>query len=319
VNVDASSVSRLLTIPEIAGLAPAQNGKISVVVLPADGFRLQLDQGVTDLGFSVGITGTVILNPEMTDWLGIVPGPARGSPTVRVLHHPALQQADPPPTSRFCGVADTPPQMLGRRPLSYGSPLGRWTRGNLTINVDATRCKGLTPDLVRAVTFDAYSRYEAPSNRFFSFGQGGPDSDIRLQFGGTELDPRLGIPGGAIGVGQKPPEGGVFLDAGTTWTAQLLESVVLHEAGHTLGLSHSTLPSSTMYPVAPNTVSLDPETIEAIQSLYGWLPQVPLADRASTDGPSFAVVSEFAFGGPETDTIFMAWKGSEAIQVYISL
>jgi hypothetical protein len=66
-----------------------------------------------------------------------------------------------------------------------------------------------------------------------------------------------------------------------------------------------------MYPFAPNTITLDPETIEAIQGLYGWLPQVPLADRASTDGPSLAVISGPAFGGTGTQTIFMAWKGSE--------
>jgi hypothetical protein len=218
---------------------------------------------------------------------------------------------------RFCSVPDTSPQMVGIHPQSYGSPLGRWGNGNLTINVNATGCN-LPPNVVNNIVFGAYAQYQAVQP-FFSFTPGGPNSNITVRFGGTNLDPSLGIPGGAIGVGAKPPSGKLSLNAapapgttspGSTWTPQFLLAVVLHEAGHTLGLSHSTLSTSVMYPFAPTLNALDPETIEAIQSLYGWQPQTGLSDRASTHGPSLALVSVPSFSGPSSDTLYMAWKGT---------
>jgi hypothetical protein len=79
----------------------------------------------------------------------------------------------------------------------------------------------------------AFTQYQL-AQPFFSFTSGGPNSNysnITVQFGGTNLDPSLGVPGGAIGVGAKPPSGTLSLNAGTTWTPQLLLAVVLHEAG----------------------------------------------------------------------------------------
>jgi hypothetical protein len=209
---------------------------------------------------------------------------------------------------RFCSVRDTSPEMIGVHPQSYGAPIGRWGNGNLTINVNATGCN-LSANVVNGIVFGAYAQYQAVQP-FFSFSPGGPNSNITVQFGGTNLDPSLGIPGGAIGVGAKPPTGKLSLNASTTWTPQLLLAVVLHEAGHTLGLSHSTLPTSVMYPFAPTLNALDPETIEAIQSLYGWQPQTRLSDRASTAGPSLTLVSQPSFSGPGSQTLYMAWKGT---------
>jgi LGFP repeat len=89
--VDATAVSRLLIVHPIWGLKPSEDGKASVVVLPADNFFLQLDRGVTDLGFSIGTTGSVTPDPGMTDLLE-VDVPAVGGPlTVRVLPHEAFQ------------------------------------------------------------------------------------------------------------------------------------------------------------------------------------------------------------------------------------
>jgi len=211
---------------------------------------------------------------------------------------------------RFCGLPDSPPQTDGAHPLSYGQPIGRWGRGNLTINVNAVGAQGVSPAAISNIVFGAYNQYQA-AQPFFSFSPGGANADIRVQFGGTNLDSRLGTPNGAVGVGGAPPSGNLYLASNFSWTAPILQSVVLHEAGHTLGLGHSTLSTSVMYPVAPSIQVLDPETIEAIQGLYGWTPQISLSDRASSDGPSLAFVNEPAFGGPGISTLYMAWKGTE--------
>ncbi|MDQ6868689.1 MAG: hypothetical protein M3178_09895 [Pseudomonadota bacterium] len=84
VSVDATAVSRFLLVTSIWGAKPAQNGKASIVVLPASIFTLQLDRGITDLVFSVGATGTVTVNPAMTGRLEVVPA---SPPVVRVLAH----------------------------------------------------------------------------------------------------------------------------------------------------------------------------------------------------------------------------------------
>ena len=191
------------------------------------------------------------------------------------------------------------------------SNIGHWDRGNLRINIDAAGCKGVDGPTVQRIIMDAYMQYQNAVPFFFLFTQDGTASDIRVQFGGTELDPRLGVPGETKGIGMKPPDGHLFLDAGTDWDPDHLFAIVLHEAGHTLGLSHSTSPTSIMYPfVRGLPAMLDPETIGAIQRIYGWLPQTPLRDRASTDGPSLALLSEPSFGGPDRQVLFMAWKGS---------
>jgi hypothetical protein len=82
VSVDASAVSRFLLVTTIPGAKPVQNGKTTVVVLPAPGFFLQLDSGMTDLMFSVGAHGEVMLDPTKTGRLELLAG---NPPTIRVL------------------------------------------------------------------------------------------------------------------------------------------------------------------------------------------------------------------------------------------
>jgi hypothetical protein len=82
VSVDATAVSHLLLIQSISGMKPSWNGKATVVVLPADGFTLQLDSGMSDLVFYVGTTGRVTVGPALTGRLEVVEG---GPPIVLVL------------------------------------------------------------------------------------------------------------------------------------------------------------------------------------------------------------------------------------------
>jgi hypothetical protein len=81
VSVDATAVSRFLLVQPI-GAKAVDDGKATIVVLPADGFTLQLDRGITDLVFSVDPTGKVTLGPAMRGRLEVVPA---SPPVVRVL------------------------------------------------------------------------------------------------------------------------------------------------------------------------------------------------------------------------------------------
>jgi hypothetical protein len=87
VRVDSSRVSNTLLLMSVWGLDrdPSTNGKMEAVVLPSDGFQLELDIGVTDLGFVMDVSGNVTLKPGMEGRLEVVPGSAGTPPTVRVL------------------------------------------------------------------------------------------------------------------------------------------------------------------------------------------------------------------------------------------
>jgi hypothetical protein len=70
----------------------------------------------------------------------------------------------------------------------------------------------------------------------------------------------------------EPLAGDMHFDDSESWgvgTGIDLFSVALHEAGHALGLAHSTNPSAVMYPYYRQQTGLTSDDIAAIQSLYG--------------------------------------------------
>jgi len=209
---------------------------------------------------------------------------------------------------RRCGVTD--PSAGGIHITAYGSPGGRWSRGNLTYNVNVNG-SGLSQADVDGVMVNAFQQWRVAAP-FFSFMQVGGNADIQIQFGGMELDNGFGQAGGVAGVGyypESPSQGRLFFNAHEGWTTASLLSVALHEIGHVLGLSHSTSRLALMYPYDMHLVALDVETIRAINGLYGWRPQIPFDDRGSTEGPSLAVAPTVSLVGGNNDQLYMAWRG----------
>src|SRR5579875_2742410 len=64
--------------------------------------------------------------------------------------------------------------------------------------------------------------------------------------------------------------------------------VLLHEVGHVLGLDHSDVPASVMYPQVADKVALAPSDIAAIQALYGPRPEDPFEGPSGNDRPQTA-------------------------------
>lgn len=208
----------------------------------------------------------------------------------------------------FCGTPDRG-GTIG--PRTFGSPGGRWPQGILTFSVNAAGCN-LPAPTVNAIIQQAFALWQGVTT-FFNFTQVASGGNIQLQFGGAALDSRFGSPGGVAGSGAYPPGGTVFLDSAEVWTNGLLLGVALHEIGHALGLAHSNSSSSLMYPFGGGVAVIDAESAGALRALYGWPPQTPLTDRATTDRPALAVAGQATFTS-SSFSLFSAWKGSQGDQ-----
>ncbi|KAK1568056.1 hypothetical protein Q3G72_019988 [Acer saccharum] len=83
-------------------------------------------------------------------------------------------------------------------------------------------------------------------------------------------------PGVTLAHAFPPPDGRLHFDADETWVNGVVEggadvmTVGLHELGHVLGLAHSTVEASIMWPFVPvgATKGLNSDDIQGIQALY---------------------------------------------------
>jgi hypothetical protein len=237
----------------------------------------------------------------------------------------AVEQVIPDiPVGLFCGV-DEPvpagPHPAGShhpgdiRPLTFGPPTGRWTRGNLTVSIDPAGCNiPGGPGVAIPVIMSAFTAWQKVSDRvargFFRFRFVAPGSGetVRVRFGGQELNTKFTGAGGVLGAGGGPPAGTLKFDSHETWTPAKLLSVAVHETGHVLGLSHSNTPGGTMNPVFSGRTTIDEESAQALGAIYGWSPQVNLPDRATADRAALAVTSETTLTA-HSETAHMVWKG----------
>jgi hypothetical protein len=210
---------------------------------------------------------------------------------------------------RWCGVPDNIATDIQKQ--TYGSPGGRWSRRTLTYSIDTTnfiQSPGFTPvDAVNAITA-SFTQWQAVGG-IFTFTATASNGDIKVSFGGRELDTRFGGQGDFAGTGAYPESGLLSFDSAELWTSSLLTSVALHEIGHVLGLAHSNSPASLMYPYDRGLPLIDAESSDALRNLYGWGVQISLGDRSTTDRPALAEAGRVTFTG-STRSLHMVWKGT---------
>jgi len=181
-----------------------------------------------------------------------------------------------------CGVPDKPAAFRGG-PAEFVAGPTKWSnlRPGYMLSAGTT---DLSDASVYRALFNAYRSWCLVAQIAAHRVSSGADIDVRFVTGnhGDGADNAFDGVGTILAHGFYPPPNGgnlagdLHFDDAETWTRDLpptgtdLDTVALHEAGHTLGLDHSAVTSAVMYAYYGGARrTLDDDDIAGIRSLYG--------------------------------------------------
>ncbi|CAG9095602.1 unnamed protein product [Plutella xylostella] len=180
-------------------------------------------------------------------------------------------------TRKRCGVKDIPNPRRRRFVITQG-----WANKSISFRV-MNGAKLLSQHQVEELMTAALAVW-APYGglQFVRKDAGKADIEVSFTTGDHgDMTPFDG-PGQALAHAFGPPTGAMHFDDDELWVGHMTSSeddddfyemtdffaVAVHEAGHALGLWHSEVPSSVMYPYYQGTVELDMDDIMAMHELY---------------------------------------------------
>nr|GMD18224.1 metalloendoproteinase 2-MMP-like [Ipomoea batatas] len=191
----------------------------------------------------------------------------------------------------------------------------RWPAGKTELTF-AFLPENQLSDVAKGVFARAFDRWSEVTPLTFTETASFSAADIRVGFfrgdhgDGDPFDGALGTLAHAF----SPPDGRLHMDGDENWvldgdflssagsvlSATDLESVAVHEIGHILGLGHSSVEGTIMYPTLPaktRKVELADDDIKGVQELYGSnpnpngaLPTLTPSNQRDTSGS--AIVSD---------------------------
>ncbi|CAN6448552.1 unnamed protein product [Victoria cruziana] len=199
-----------------------------------------------------------------------------------------------------CGVGDiingTSSMKYGRRLAGIGHSVAHYSffPGRPTWPAQASLTyafrldnQPFTAAQLRPIIIRSFARWQAATSLKFSEAPDYSSADLRLGFfrrdhgDGEPFDGPLGTLAHAF----SPQNGRLHFDADENWVIDVsglssagsvdLESVMVHEIGHLLGLGHSSDRESVMFPTlltGTKKVELNSDDVRGIQSLYGGNP-----------------------------------------------
>ncbi|XP_058777042.1 metalloendoproteinase 2-MMP-like [Vicia villosa] len=135
------------------------------------------------------------------------------------------------------------------------------------------------PENVKSLFQDAFNRWSKVTALDFVETVSFNGSDIRIAF--VTMDGKGGMVGGGY-VNNSVHVGSIYLDAEENWVVSSksaideddvdLESFVMHQIGHLLGLGHSSVEESIMYPIVLPKKKIElvnDDDLQKIQQIYG--------------------------------------------------
>lgn len=217
---------------------------------------------------------------------------------------------------------------VGHYSFFPGTP--RWPDGKIDLTYAFLQQNQL-PDEAKAVFSRAFDRWSTVTPLTFTETDSFAAADIKIGFfsgdhgDGEPFDGLLGTLAHAF----SPPNGRFHLDGEEDWvvtgdvtkssvsTAVDLESVAVHEIGHLLGLGHSSVEESIMFPTITSRtrkVELATDDIQGIQVLYGSNPNY----NGSSSTPSTSQERESSDGG-ESPASGPRWAGRAIVAVGLGM
>ncbi|XP_054824724.1 metalloendoproteinase 2-MMP-like [Prosopis cineraria] len=170
---------------------------------------------------------------------------------------------------------------------------------------------------LKVVFSDAFSRWSVVTRLNFTETTSFNESDIRIMF--LSLDGQLGLVGGGW-LDKTTMSWGIVLDVDEKWVLPSqnstesdeldLETVVMHQIGHVLGLSHSAIEEAVMYPFnlasKKRKVDFAKDELERIQQFYGAKSDSSELSPAQSPSPETGVVGG---AGPRWGRDTTLWLG----------
>lgn len=195
----------------------------------------------------------------------------------------------------------------------------KWNQRTLTYRI-LNYPRTLNQSTVRRVLKESLDKWSVITDTTFQENKAAP-SNIKISFvrgnHGDEKD--FDGSGGVLAHAyfpDTPREGQVHFDSDESWTVGSgtgtdLASVSLHEFGHTLGLEHSDVPDSVMYPWFQGYTELRREDVNAARALYGTSDSEETAPNiCSTDFDAAAIIrGKFYFF---KDAWFALYRGARS-------